>query len=159
MAEREVEKWVTVNGKHVPIYKDTPSDDKNSRIKQIENQEYQYHATLGTSVWSIFEKGLKPGRGHMGSGVYFAPDEQGALDWTASSSTGGTTLLRVKTQTLKDKYEWGVIDELESTADKKISPKDIEIKLKGSENSWMSLKEYAQKRSTSYKMWKANQGR
>lgn len=130
--------------------------DYDKRIAAIKSQEYQYHATLGTSIWSIYDKGLKPNRGHVGKGVYFAPDEQGALDWTATSSTGGTTLLRVKTQTLKDKYSWGIIDELESTADKKISAKDIEIKLKGSENSWMSLSDYKKKRQASYNLWKAD---
>ena len=132
-----------------------PQDKIAERLEQIRNQEYQYHATLGTSIFSIYEQGLKPNRGHAGRGVYFAPEEQAALDWTASSSTGGTTLLRVRTKTLKDKYSWGVLDESESTADKKISSKDIEIKLKGSENSWMKLSDYVQKRQTSYKMWKA----
>jgi hypothetical protein len=163
--------WITKNGKHIPIY-DEPSvdekkkereiagneeqaDEKNNlenAIDKIKNQEYQYHATTGIAVWSIYENGLKPGRGHAGKGVYFAPSAEDALEWTATSSTGGTTLLRVKTKTLKEKYEWGVLDETESTADKKISRKDIEIK-KGSE--WVSLEDFKKSRETSYKMWKA----
>lgn len=124
-------------------------------LAKIENQEYQYHATTGRAVFSIYEQGLKPKRGHAGTGVYFAPSEQEALDWTATSSTGGTTLLRVKTQTLKDKYEWGVLDKSESTADKKIASKDIEIRTGA--GKWMSMKEYAEKYNNSYKFWKMSQ--
>ena len=123
-----------------------------SRLDQIRQQEYQYHATTGTAVWNIYEQGLKPNRGHIGRGVYFAPDEQGALEWTETSSTGGKTLLRVKTQTLKDKYSWGVIDESESTADKKVKTEDIEIK---SGNTWMPLTEFRKRRENSYRMWKS----
>lgn len=126
-------------------------------LDKIRNQEYQYHATTGRAVFSIYEEGLKPSRGHAGKGVYFAPDEKGALDWTATSSTGGTTLLRVKTQTLKDKYEWGVLDNLESTADKKIASKDIEIRTTGGD--WISMKEYAEKYHHSYAFWKRQRGR
>lgn len=126
-------------------------------LNRIRNQEYQYHATTGRAVFAIYEEGLKPNRGHAGAAVYFAPDEQGALDWTESSSTGGKTLLRVKTQTLKDKYDWGVIDESESTADKKISSKDIEIRTGG--GNWISMKEYTQKYYNSYRFWKLQRGK
>lgn len=126
-------------------------------LDRIRNQEYQYHATTGRAVFSIYEEGLKPNRGHAGAGVYFAPDEQGALEWTASSSTGGTTLLRVKTQTLKDKYAWGVIDESESTADKKINSKDIEIRTGA--GKWISMKEYTEKYYNSYRFWKRQRGK
>lgn len=36
MAEREIEKWITINGRHVPIYKDDP---ESKRILQIETQK------------------------------------------------------------------------------------------------------------------------
>lgn len=126
--------------------------ERDKRIAQINAQEYQYHATTGSAIFSIFEQGLKPNRGHAGRGVYFAPDEKGALEWTATSSTGGTKLLRVKTDTLRSKYAWGVLDESESTADKKINSKDIEIKLG---NEWMSISDFVKKRRTSYALWKA----
>lgn len=164
MAEREVKKWVTVNGKHIPIFEDEPIDDRDKRIKEINEQEYQYHATTSDAIWNIVDKGLKPGRGHMGSGIYFAPTPDDALEWTRTSSTGGTRVMRVKTKTLRDKYEWGVIDELESTADKKISPKDIEIKVSvnlndpNDEGRWMSLADFKKARYTSYKMWKLKNG-
>ena len=133
------------------------SSGGSNRLARIENQEYQYHATTGRAVFSIFEEGLKPKRGHAGKGVYFAPSEQEALDWTATSSTGGTTLLRVKTAALKSKYGWGVLDESESTADKKINSKDIEIRTGA--GKWMSMKEYTEKYPNSYKFWKQQRGK
>ena len=140
--------------KQITASKKQAAEKNNSEdvIDKIKNQEYQYHATTGTAVWNIYENGLKPGRGHAGKGIYFAPSAEDALEWTATSSTGGTTLMRVKTKTLKEKYEWDVLDETESTADKKISRKDIEIK-KGSE--WVSLEDFKKSRETSYRMWKA----
>ena len=133
------------------------SSGGSNRLAKIENQEYQYHATTGRAVFGIFEEGLKPNRGHAGKGVYFAPSEQEALDWTATSSTGGTTLLRVKTAALKSKYGWGVLDESESTADKKINSKDIEIRTGA--GKWMSMKEYTEKYPNSYKFWKQQRGK
>lgn len=133
------------------------SSGGNNPLAKIENQEYQYHATRGRSVFSIYEEGLKPGRGHAGKGVYFAPSEKDALEWTATSSTGGTTLLRVKTAALKSKYGWGVLDASESTADKKISSKDIEIRLKTGD--WVSLKDYTKRYPNSYKFWKQQRGK
>lgn len=126
-------------------------------LDKIRNQEYQYHATTGRAVFSIYEEGLKPSRGHAGKGIYFAPSEKEALDWTATSSTGGTTLLRVKTSALEKKYGWGVLDASESTADKKISSKDIEIRTGG--GNWISMKEYAEKYHHSYAFWKRQRGR
>lgn len=126
----------------------------NNPLSKIENQEYQYHATRGTSVFSIYEQGLKPNRGHAGTGVYFAPTEKDALEWTETSSTGGKTLLRVKTSALKSKYAWGVLDSLESTADKKIASKDIEIRTNS--GKWLSMEEYVQKYNNSYRRWKSS---
>lgn len=122
-------------------------------ITQIKNQEYQYHATTGQAVFSIYEQGLKTNRGHAGRGVYFAPSEEGALEWTETSSTGGKVLMRVKTKTLAEDYGWAPIDESESTADKKIRPEDIEIRSGG--GTWMTLEEFVKKRQTSYRMWKS----
>ena len=133
--------------------KDETQSVRERRIDEINKQEYQYHATTGQAVWSIYEQGLKPNRGHAGDGIYFAPNAQEALDWTASSSTGGTTLLRVKTKTLKEKYSWGVLDESESFADKKINRNDIEIR---SGKEWMPLSEFKKRRENSYKYWKVN---
>lgn len=115
--------------------------------------EYQYHATTPQAVFSIFDKGLKPNRGHAGKGIYFAPTKADALEWTATSSTGGTRTMRVKTSDLYKKYDWGPLDDLESIADKKISAKDIEIEVAG---EWISLDEFVKRRYTSYRMWKAN---
>ena len=41
MAEREVEKWITVNGKHVPVYKGESSQDAFNRatVKQAEDKK------------------------------------------------------------------------------------------------------------------------
>ena len=126
-------------------------------LARIRNQEFQYHATTGRAVFSIYEEGLKPNRGHAGAGIYFAPSEDEALEWTETSSTGGTTLLRVKTETLSRKYDWGILDASESTADKLISSKDIEIRLGSGE--WVSMEDFVKRRNTSYKLWKAQQRR
>jgi hypothetical protein len=115
--------------------------------------KYQYHATTPQAVFSIFDKGLKPNRGHAGKGIYFAPTKADALEWTATSSTGGTRTMRVKTSDLYKKYDWGPLDDLESIADKKISAKDIEIEVAG---EWISLDEFIKRRYTSYRMWKSN---
>ena len=131
----------------------TKSTNKKSKLDKIENQEYQYHATTGTAIFSIYEQGLKPNRGHAGKAIYFAPSESDALEWTETSSTGGKVLMRVKTNTLKSKYGWGLLDEDESIASKKIKSSDIEIK---SGSKWMTLNEFVQKRSTSYKYWKSS---
>ena len=115
--------------------------------------EYQYHATRPTYVFSIYEQGLKPNKGMFGKGVYFAPSEEGALDWT-ESTTGGKFLMRVKTDTLKSKYDWSDMDDTQSMATKKISSKDIEVKLNG---EWVPIKEFVERRKTSYRMWKSQQ--
>lgn len=135
------------------------SERKNIPDAEIEAAfgEYQYHATTGQAVFSIYEQGLKPSRGHAGKGVYFAPTGEDALQWTAETSTGGTTLMRVKTSTLYKNYSWGRLDSSESTTEKKIKTKDIEIRTGG--GSWMSLPQFAEKRQTSYRMWKASKGR
>lgn len=130
--------------------------ERQQKIYDVLNQEYQYHATRGTSVFSIYEQGLKPNKGIAGVGVYFAPSAEEAKEWTAETSTGGTFVMRVKTKALKDKYAWGLIDETQSYADKKIAAKDIEVQLG---KDWVSLAEFVDKRRVSYRAWKASQGK
>ena len=112
------------------------------------NQEsYKYHATKRTSIPGIIEKGLKPNRGHLGHGVYFAPNTEDALWWTAETSTGGTTLLRVSEDFLKSLgYEEYTAKEsgygvAEGLVDAKIPFDKIEVKV-GDE--WWSLTQYAE---------------
>lgn len=115
--------------------------------------EYRYHATEASSIWSIYDEGLKPNRGHVGKGVYMAPTAEDAKEWTATSSTGGTTVLRVSTPVLYKKYAYSDIDELEGTTEssKPINSKYIEIYKGG---NWMSLETYKNKRAISYNMYK-----
>lgn len=154
-----IREWLTIermmtgdfNPNHDP---DTGQFSSGTGIQAPELGEYQYHATRGEYVWSIYEQGLKPNRGIYGRGVYFAPSEQGAKDWT-DSTTGGKTVLRVKTKALKDKYGWEDMDDTQSMAAKKISPKDIEIRVTGT-NEWLPLQEYRDRKWRSYQMWKQN---
>lgn len=113
--------------------------------------EYQYHATLPTSIFSIYEQGLKTNRGHVGKGVYLAPSESDAIEWTTNTSTGGTFVLRVKSSSLYKKYKWDDIDGTESIAHKNIKSKDIEVKYK---DKWVSLQEYVDNKYTSYRLWR-----
>ena len=39
--EREVLKWITVNGAHVPIYADEPTSDEKKKDRQIEENKKQ----------------------------------------------------------------------------------------------------------------------
>lgn len=113
--------------------------------------EYQYHATTSKAVFQIYEQGLIPNRGHAGKGVYFAPSEQSAFDWTEYTSTGGKFPMRVKTSSLYKNYKWDDIDGTESYAKTKIKSKDIEVKLG---HSWVSMQEFVERRPASYNMWR-----
>ena len=56
---------------------------------------FKYHATTTSALSGIIEKGLRPNRGHLGEGVYFANSAQDAIEWTTTTSTGGRTVLKV----------------------------------------------------------------
>ena len=70
-------------------------------IPKPKQPEYIYHATRPESLAGIAEKGLKPNAGHVGKGVYFADSAEDALEWTKTTSTEGTTVLRVNKSLLK----------------------------------------------------------
>ena len=113
----------------------------------VPKEEYKYHATTSRNIPGIIEKGLKPSRGHVGNGVYFANSTQDALWWTAETSTGGKTVLRVSLDYLKSLgYEEYTASEsgygvAEGLVDSKIPFDKIQIKV--GDNEWWSLSEYA----------------
>lgn len=121
--------------------------DKWNKPTEPKEMEYRYHATRRSSIVSIIEKGLSPSKGHIGKGVYFAQSIEDALEWTAETSTGGTTVLRVPLDFLLSKgYEEYDADETvynraEGLVDHKISFDNIEIKM-GDE--WMTLTTFAE---------------
>lgn len=120
-------------------------------IPKVRNsiESYKYHATTTSAISGIIEKGLKPNRGHLGNAVYFANSVEDALEWTASTSTGGRTVLRVTEKYLKklgyEEYsasESGY-DLAEGLAYGIIPWTEIQAKY-GEE--WMSLAKYAEQR-------------
>lgn len=113
--------------------------------KELEQKygEWRYHATTDGAVESIAREGLKPNQGHMTiPGVYFAPTVTDATDWT-DMSTGGKTVLRVKTVKLIRDYEYGDIDETEGSTESPnaIKPSLIEIKAPASDH-WVGIEQY-----------------
>ena len=102
--------------------------------------EYQYHATTPRNLIGIYNEGLKPNRGIYGKGVYFSETAQQAKDWAEYETTGGGTLLRVKTSYLRDKTQ--------GMTTKKISRRQIEILNKS--NEWEPLDEYAKRYRRSF---------
>lgn len=121
-------------------------------------ESYQYHATKRSSLQGIIEKGLIPNRGHLGNGIYFADSPEEAKEWTSTTSTGGTTILRVPEEYLKkgkfEKYSstesgYGIA---ESFYNDKIPMEMIEIKVNdnGDEDDWWALSEYAANNKSIY---------
>lgn len=108
--------------------------------------EYKYHATKRSSIVGIIEQGLKPSKGHVGKGVYFANNAEDALWWTSETSTGGTTLLRVSKEFLLSKgYEEYSAEEsgygvAEGLINSKVPFDKIEVKVG---NDWWTLSSYA----------------
>lgn len=120
-------------------------------IPKVRNsvESYKYHATTISALSGIIEKGLKPNRGHLGNAVYFANSVEDALEWTASTSTGGRTVLRVTEKYLKklgyEEYsasESGY-DLAEGLAYGTIPWTEIQVKYGG---EWLSLAKYAEQR-------------
>lgn len=110
---------------------------------------FKYHATTTSALSGIIEKGLRPNRGHLGEGVYFANSAQDAIEWTTTTSTGGRTVLRVSEKYLK-KLGYEEYTALESgyglaegLAYGTIPWTEIQVKL-GEE--WVSLAKYAEQR-------------
>jgi N-acetylglutamate synthase-like GNAT family acetyltransferase len=86
---------------------------------------YRYHTTSPENIESIKTKGLLPGEGQYGRGVYLAPSEELTKGYGAPEGA----MLRVKEDSLK-KYGY---DEFKGeqgwTDNSKISPEDIEVKV------------------------------
>lgn len=99
--------------------------------------EYRYHATTAEGLRGIIREGIKKSRGMFGSGVYLAPTEQDALDWT-TMTTGGKRLFRVKVRDLISRG-YDDMDDTQGFAEKNIPLSILEIKANG---EWMSIKEY-----------------
>lgn len=139
------------------------SKNKQADERETEDEgiiKYQYHATTSKAIVGIAEKGLQPNRGHFGKGVYFADSEEDALEWTAETSTGGKTVLRVSEEYLKngnfEKFsaqETGY-DIAESVFEGTIPLEYIQIKVNdnGDEDDWWSLAEYLKNRKSLYAM-------
>ena len=102
--------------------------------------EYRYHATTASGLRGIIREGIKKSRGMFGSGVYFAPTEQDALDW-GTMTTGGKRVFRVKVKDLIAR-DYDDMDDTQGVADKNIPLSILEIKANG---QWMSVKEYKRK--------------
>lgn len=118
------------------------ADDSWKKGRTIDDSwgEYRYHATTAEGVRGIIQDGIKKSRGMYGSGVYFAPTEKDATDWT-TMSTGGTRLFRAKVKDLVSR-DYDDMDDTQGVADKPIPTSILEIKANG---KWMSIKEYKQK--------------
>lgn len=110
--------------------------------------EYQYHATTPRNLIGIYNGGLTPNRGELGRGVYFSETEQQARDWAEYETTGGGSLLRVKTSYLRDKTDYDLYDNTQGMTSNRIPVKQIEILNKSGE--WESLQKYAQRYSRSF---------
>ena len=128
----------------------------NQKSQESEEKEsYQYHATRSSSIPGIIEKGLKPNRGHVGKGVYFANSPEDAVEWTTETSTGGRIVLRVKESFLNVKglEKWAANESGYNLAEnvyEGIVPFD-QIEVKVGDNEWWSLAKYAyQHRNTVY---------
>ena len=136
MGDMSFEEWQKAKA---PAEKKTPA-----------KESYQYHATKRSSLVGITEKGLLPNRGHVGKGVYLADSAEDALEWTAETSTGGTTVLRVKESFLKagEFEKWTAAETDYGIAEsvfKGIIPlEEIEIKVNdnGDSSDWWSLAQY-----------------
>lgn len=131
---------------------------KAPKQKTPKKESYQYHATRRSSLVGIAEKGLLPNRGHVGKGVYFADSVKDALWWTSETSTGGTTVLRVKESFLKtgDFEKWAAnetnYDIAESLFSGIVPLEEIEIKVNENdgEYEWWSLATYMQQNKRMY---------
>ena len=112
--------------------------------------EYRYHATRSSSIVGIIENGLKPNRGMYGKGVYFAQSSEDALEWTAETSTGGKTVLRVALDYLNSNeyQEFSAAEDAYGMAQGWVTTKvpfdKIEIKV--GDDEWWTLSEYAKQR-------------
>lgn len=71
-------------------------EEYEERLETLnEYEKYHYHATTFNAIRGIKEEGLKPSIGHAGEEVYMAKTKNSALEWTSSTSTGGTVVIRV----------------------------------------------------------------
>lgn len=99
-----------------------------------------------------------PNRGHVGKGVYFADSAEDAIEWTAETSTGGTTVLRVKESFLgKGSFEKYAAKETgyniaESVFEGTVPLREIEIKVNdnGNEDDWWSLAQFMKQHKRLY---------
>ena len=121
-----------------------PSDKMTDAEIEQKYGEFRYHATTDGAISGISREGLKPHAGHLGDGVYFSPSADKAQEWT-DSSTGGKTVLRVKTVKLMREYEYGDIDDTEGSTESKkaIKPELIEIKAPAADH-WVGIKQYTE---------------
>lgn len=123
-------------------------------IVEEEKIEYQYHSTQEKSLKGIIEEGIKPSEGHVGKGVYFADSVDDAKEWTSETSTGGTTVLRVNEEFLKEKglEKYGAdesgYDIAESVYAGVVPLSQIEIKV--GDDEWWSLAQYANQHKRLY---------
>lgn len=113
-------------------------------------KEYRYHATTGMALPGITEKGLLPNRGMLGKGVYFSDTPETAMAWTAQTSTGGKTILRVSLDYLTENgyEEYSAAEDVyqmsEGFLNRKIPLDQIQIRV--GDNEWWSLAQYAVQR-------------
>lgn len=113
-------------------------------------KEYRYHATTGMALPGITEKGLLPNRGMLGKGVYFSDTPETAMAWTAHTSTGGKTILRVSLDYLTENSyeEYSAAEDAYGMSEGFISSKIPldQIQIRVGDNEWWSLAQYAVQR-------------
>lgn len=76
MAEKEIEKWVTVKGKHVPIYKDSKKK-QSSVVKNLDKQSFEKGGT-----YSIYRAGEPNSKSPL---VFFTPSKDDAYYYSLFS--------------------------------------------------------------------------
>ena len=87
--EREVERWITVNGKHIPIYADEPDDDKRKEKQIADNEREAAEKNSGEAefgepgTYTLYRVG-KVDFGKKNYRISFAQDKDYADTYTGS---------------------------------------------------------------------------
>lgn len=117
-------------------------EEYEKRLETLnEYEKYHYHATTFNAIRGIKEEGLKPSIGHSGEEVYMAKTKNSALEWTSSTSTGGTVVIRVANtflaQTDYIDYDHNIKGEGSTSATIPLS----QLEILTSDGKWIPLKD------------------
>lgn len=117
-------------------------EEYEERLETLnEYEKYHYHATTFNAIRGIKEEGLKPSIGHAGEEVYMAKTKNSALEWTSSTSTGGTVVIRVANtflaQTDYIDYDHNIKGEGSTSATIPLS----QLEILTSDGKWIPLKD------------------